>query len=308
MALRKRHLEAVRDHPREVGEAPAHHPVHRDVRPGLDDLHQRRDLPRREPRRPPRPRPVHQPGDPLGVVAMHPVPQRLPVHPAAPRCRRPVRSLHHQRDRQHPPRLSRARRPTRQTPQLRGRRLLPIDLDCHARSLDASTKGNHIQQTMGIPRVRNSGGWYEESPLTLAAPRNPEFRISSRDAARRRRNAPQPGLIPRSFSERRRSSSSTASSTTEIATRRVATARMVGRDLLAQADEHLPGQGLLRGGADEEHDDHLVEGGDEGEERAGDDAGQDERHLHREEGAHRSGAEVGGGAGRGSGRSRPAWR
>ena len=52
----------------------------------------------RQPRRPPRPPPVGQPGDPLGVVAVHPVPERLPVHPAALRRRRPIRSLHHQRD------------------------------------------------------------------------------------------------------------------------------------------------------------------------------------------------------------------
>jgi hypothetical protein len=58
----------------------------------------------------------------------------------------------------------------------------------------------------------------------------------------------------------------------EIATRIVATARIVGADLLAQAGEHLPGQGLLLGRADEQHHHHLVEGGDEGEQRARDHA------------------------------------
>ena len=83
LALRQGHPEALGDHALQVDAAPAHHAVHRHLRPGLDDRDQRLDLPGRQPRRPPGPRPVDQPRDPLGIVAVHPVPQRLPVHPAA---------------------------------------------------------------------------------------------------------------------------------------------------------------------------------------------------------------------------------
>ena len=81
-----------------------------------------------------------------------------------------------------------------------------------------------------------------------------------------------------------------------MATRMVATARMVGEICSRRPMNICQGRVFCVGGADEEHDDDLVEGGDEGEERAGDHAGQDERHLHLEEGGDRAGAEVGGGA------------
>jgi hypothetical protein len=75
-------------------------------------------------------------------------------------------------------------------------------------------------------------------------------------------------------------------------------------DLFAQAGEHLPGQRLLPRRAEEQHHHHLVEGGDEGEQRARDHAGQDQRHLHLEEGAHRPRAQIGRGP-RERGRSKP---
>ena len=111
------------------------------------------------------------------------------------------------------------------------------------------------------------------------------------------RRCAQPGDRPRRRSERRRRSSRTARSDDRDRDEDGGDGEDRRGDLLAEADEHLPGQGLLRGGADEEHHHHLVEGGDEGEERAGDHPGQDQRHLHLEEGADGAGAEVGGGAG-----------
>ena len=65
--------------------------------------------------------------------------------------------------------------------------------------------------------------------------------------------------------------------------------------MLADAGEHLPRDGVLLEGADEEHDYDFIEGGDEGEERAGDDSRGDQRHDDFEEGVRGFGAEAGSG-------------
>ena len=65
--------------------------------------------------------------------------------------------------------------------------------------------------------------------------------------------------------------------------------------MLADAGEHLPGDGVLLEGADEEHDHDFIKGGDEGKERAGDDPRGDQWHDNFEEGVRGFGAEAGGG-------------
>ena len=78
-------------------------------------------------------RPVLQPVQPLGIGAMHPVPQRLAVHPADHRRRRTVNAPQHQRDCQHPPRCPRILRLARRRAQLRSRQVQPRDHNpCHA--------------------------------------------------------------------------------------------------------------------------------------------------------------------------------
>jgi taurine-pyruvate aminotransferase len=72
-------------------------------------------------------------------------------------------------------------------------------------------------------------------------------------------------MVPRSRSERRRSSSSTVSSTMEIATRIVATARIVGEICSRRPVNICHGSVFCAGRAQEQHHHHLVEGGDEGE-------------------------------------------
>ena len=108
-----------------------------------------RELPR--PRRRP---PVRKPGEPLGVVAMHPVPQRLAVHPAGPRRAGPVRALQHQRQRQHPARRPRIPRPARLRPQLRRRQISPRHLDRRHPCLQLLASAALIQRSerLGIPR------------------------------------------------------------------------------------------------------------------------------------------------------------
>ena len=66
--------------------------------------------------------------------------------------------------------------------------------------------------------------------------------------------------------------------------------------MFTDAGEHLPRDGVLLEGADEEHDHDFIKGGDEGEERAGDNPRGDQRHDNFEEGVGGFGAEAGGGS------------
>jgi hypothetical protein len=77
--------EAGLDPRLEVDPPPADHAIRLRVRSLLDDLFQLHQLLGREPWRRPRMRPVAQPGQALGVVAVDPVAQGLPVHPGMPR-------------------------------------------------------------------------------------------------------------------------------------------------------------------------------------------------------------------------------
>jgi hypothetical protein len=80
-ALVQRDVEAGLDQRLQVDPPPAHHAVRLRVRAVVHDLFQLGQLLGREARLAPRPGPVVQAGEPVRVVAMHPVPQRLPVHP-----------------------------------------------------------------------------------------------------------------------------------------------------------------------------------------------------------------------------------
>jgi hypothetical protein len=73
-ALVQLDVEAGLDQRLQVGPPPAHHAVRFRVRSLLDDLVQLRHLLGREARLAPRPGPVVQAGEPLRVVAVHPVP------------------------------------------------------------------------------------------------------------------------------------------------------------------------------------------------------------------------------------------
>ena len=77
--------EAGLDQGLQVDPPPAHHAVPVRVRPPLDGGRQLGLLLGREPRLAPRPGPVVQAGEALGVVAVHPVAQGLPVHAGRPR-------------------------------------------------------------------------------------------------------------------------------------------------------------------------------------------------------------------------------
>lgn len=94
---------ALDDH-LQVDPPPAHDPIHRRVRPVLDDPRQLGQLLQREPWRGPRMGPVVQPGETLSVVAVYPIAQGLPVHPSVPRRILARMPLEHQRQGKHAPR------------------------------------------------------------------------------------------------------------------------------------------------------------------------------------------------------------
>jgi hypothetical protein len=75
--------------------APAHHSITLRVRSGKHQLFQLLQLLFRQCRRTAAARRIAQPGYPGGVVAMHPVPQRLPVHARRPCRLRAVAALQH---------------------------------------------------------------------------------------------------------------------------------------------------------------------------------------------------------------------
>ena len=83
---------------------------------------------------------VKQAGHTHGIVAMHPVAQRLPVHPTLPRGRLPALAFHHKRQRQHPTRGSRISSTSRLPPQIRRRVLRSRDRHRH-RSLLHNEEG-----------------------------------------------------------------------------------------------------------------------------------------------------------------------
>lgn len=87
--------ELRRDDALEVHPAPAHHAVHALVRTGLDECGQARKLSRRQPRRNIPPPIVLETVRPAFIEPVHPVPQRLAVHAADLRRRRPVHAVTH---------------------------------------------------------------------------------------------------------------------------------------------------------------------------------------------------------------------
>ncbi len=85
-ALGHDHAEASLHHPLEIDAAPAHHPVHRHVGARLHDPIELSPLRRVQQAGARRTGPIQEPRDPIGIVPVDPVPQRLPLHPGA-RCR-----------------------------------------------------------------------------------------------------------------------------------------------------------------------------------------------------------------------------
>ena len=102
-ALVQGHVEFVHNPLAQIDQTPAYHPIPLRVRASADP---RGDLRLLRSRQLPRPttavRAVEQTGNPLSVIAMRPIPQRLTVHGRLTRRNPATMSLQNQRNRQHP--------------------------------------------------------------------------------------------------------------------------------------------------------------------------------------------------------------
>ena len=125
-------VEASPDLHLQVDAAPAHHPVHLDVRPGLTNCASSANcLSSSCDGRPGRGR-SHKPATPSSLYRTdHRVSAFGRPHPGAPRCRRARGPFHHQRQRQKTPRLIAVLRPARLSAQRRRRMLRPRNRQRH---------------------------------------------------------------------------------------------------------------------------------------------------------------------------------
>ena len=128
-ALVHHHAEPRLDHTLQIDAAPAHDAVLLRVRALLDQFGKRRQIARAQPARRTRIVAVRQAQKPLGIVAMHPIAQRLPIHPAGLGRRLAINPLQDQRQRQHPARRTRVGRLPRRQTQFRRRQICPRDRD-----------------------------------------------------------------------------------------------------------------------------------------------------------------------------------
>ena len=171
----------------QVDPAPAHHPVPLRVRPPLHDRRQLGPLLRGEARPAPGPGTVAEAGEALGVVAVHPVTQGLPVHAGRPRRGLARAALQHEGERQHATRRPRVPAPARRPSQLDRAQLLPRDPHRHGPSADRLHRRSTAPSATRLRaprRVSNSGRWYK-CRYSASRPR-PPFRVmrSSRLRAR----------------------------------------------------------------------------------------------------------------------------
>src|SRR4051794_35130731 len=133
------------------------------VRPALHGRRQLGLLSGREARLASRPGPVAQAGEALGVVAVHPIPERLPVHAGRPRRFLARGPLQHQRQGQHPSRGRRVPAPPGLAPQPDRARLLPRDRHRHGPSADRlhrRSTASGASRLRARRRVSNSARWY----------------------------------------------------------------------------------------------------------------------------------------------------
>jgi hypothetical protein len=136
-ALVQGHVEFVHNPFAQIDQTPAHHPIPLRVRASADPPGDRRLLRSRQlPRPTTTVRAVEQTGNPLSVIAVRPVPQRLTVHARLTRRNPATMALQNQRYRQHPTPRRRILRTTGLPPQIRRRQFQPRDQNRHRRLLN----------------------------------------------------------------------------------------------------------------------------------------------------------------------------
>ena len=171
-ALVHHHGKPTGDFRAQVDTAPAHHLVQ--MRVGARD-HQRLQfsfLDFRQQRRAARTAARSQARDPLVVVAMHPVPQGLPVHAAPLRRVPPGIAVQHEGNRQQPTNLRRVATLARRRPKRRCRVLRPGDRQRlrHPTSPSRESSARKIESEPhhlgNPPRVTVIADWYQITPAS----------------------------------------------------------------------------------------------------------------------------------------------
>ena len=146
---------ALLDHPREIDPSPTHHAMLGQIRPLPDQVGHLTFLFGGEPRLRSGGRSIVKALKPFGVVAVDPVAQHLPIHPARSRCLAAQMAVQNQRQGQHPSRRIGILRVLRMAAQLRRRAVPPRDRHryWHARlPCESRRPGNHANALFGIPR------------------------------------------------------------------------------------------------------------------------------------------------------------
>src|SRR4029450_300283 len=157
----------------EIEAAPAHHPILDRVRPRLDEAIELGKLVLCQKRRAPRARAINQSFHPLGIVAINPVPQGLPVHGRHPRRLLPRGALQKRSQRQKAARLLHIANLPRLDAQIVSRAIPPRDLHNHHR----------LQANHRIERITKIQPWestlYESGLSTVGIRRSALRRASA---------------------------------------------------------------------------------------------------------------------------------
>ena len=121
VALGDIHAKPCLDLRLKIDAAPTHHAMYLDIRAVFDQPRKLGQLYRVQPRSTPRPRQVAKTGHARLIVADHPVPQRLAIHPTCPGRYPTGRSFQHESQRHQTTRLIAILRTSRRRPQVRRR-------------------------------------------------------------------------------------------------------------------------------------------------------------------------------------------
>ena len=135
----------------EIDAPPAHDTILVRIGAGLDKPGDLRLLLRAEPRLAAFRLAVGQTCDPLGVVAVHPVPQGLPVHATSLGRVCSVRPFQHQRNRQNPPRCSRILQPRALAAKLGRHHVQTRDRDTHPKLLSIGDRKESQSEPLRNP-------------------------------------------------------------------------------------------------------------------------------------------------------------
>jgi len=151
-ALSQNHAKMALDLASQVDPSPTHQAVLRKVRASPHPVSHLGQLLGRQTRRRPRRTSIRQPSQALGVVAMHPVTQRLTVHSAKLSSLRSRTTVQDQSQSKHPTRRISVFAPRRRPAKTYGVQLISCDRHRNHQSLrQISAKGNHASEIKGIP-------------------------------------------------------------------------------------------------------------------------------------------------------------